>query len=215
MACHRPVDCLVSGRTTVGRDPVASGGDGVSSCPARRSTLHVRPYHRPVRRRGDAPSGLAAVLVLTLGTALAGCSISGPTTSTAPAGTPSTASPAATSAPSLPSQTATDWGRIWDAVPASFPVAPGAVPATDTGQGPVSALLAVEEADQSVADVARFYGDALEDRGMLVSSEGPLEDGSVTLSASDGYDCRVQVGFRPAGSLTLIAVLYGAGCAFN
>ena len=36
-------------------------------------------------------------------------------------------------APSLPSQTDTAWGRIWDDVPDSFPVAAGAEPATDTG----------------------------------------------------------------------------------
>ena len=153
---------------------------------------------------------------MTLAVVLAGCSPSGPNTSATPSGAPSpAASPAGTAASSLPSQTATAWGRIWDAVPGSFPVAPGAVPATDTGQGPVSDLLAIEKADQPVADVARFYEDALEDKGMLVSSDGPLEDGSVTVSASDGYDCQVRVRIRPAGSLTLIAVLYGAGCPFN
>ena len=111
----------------------------------------------------------------------------------------------------VPSQTSTEWGTIWDDVPASFPVAAGATPATDSGQGPVSALLAV---DGVAADVAQFYEDALKAKGLLVSSDGPLEDGRVTLTASDGYDCRMQVVVRPAGSLNLIAVLYGAGCPF-
>lgn len=155
------------------------------------------------------------ILLTTFAAGLAGCSTQGPTVSTAPSTPSSPASPRDTSGPSLPSQTATEWGRIWDAVPGSFPIPPGAVPATDSGQGPVSALLAVEKVDHPVLDVARFYQNALEATGMLVSSEGPLEDGRVTLSASDGDDCRIQVGIHPAGSLALIAVLYGAGCAFT
>lgn len=114
--------------------------------------------------------------------------------------------------PSLPSQTDTEWGRIWDAVPSSFPVVTGAVPATDAGDGATSALLALVAPDAMV--IAAFYRDALEAMGMVVSTDGPLEDGSVTVSGTDGYGCAVQVAVKPAGSTNLISVLYGAGCPF-
>ena len=115
-------------------------------------------------------------------------------------------------APSLPSQTVTAWGRIWDAVPSTFPVIQGAVPATDTGEGAASALLALQAPDAMV--IAGFYRDALQAMGMTVSMDGPLEDGSVTVSGADGNNCAVQVSVKPAGSTNLISVLYGAGCPF-
>jgi len=115
-------------------------------------------------------------------------------------------------APSLPSQTDTAWGRIWDAVPSTFPVIQGAVPATDTGEGAASALLALQAPDAMV--IAAFYRDALQAMGMTVSMDGPLEDGSVTVSGADGNNCAVQVSVKPAGSTNLISVLYGAGCPF-
>ena len=114
--------------------------------------------------------------------------------------------------PSLPTQTDTDWGRIWDAVPSTFPVIPGAVPATDTGDGAASALLALQAPDPRV--IAAFYRDALQAMEMIVTLDGPLEDGSVTVLGMDGNDCAVQVGVRPAGSTNLISVLYGAGCPY-
>lgn len=157
--------------------------------------------------------GRGLAVIATFVVSIAACSPGatlGPT-SAASAGPSAGATSAASPAPTLPSQTSTEWGRIWDAVPGSFPVAAGAVPATDSGEGPVSDLLAVEGV---AADVAGFYRDALKAKGLLVSSDGPLEDGRVTLTASDGYDCRMQVVVRPAGSLNLVAVLYGAGCPF-
>jgi hypothetical protein len=112
--------------------------------------------------------------------------------------------------PSLPTQTDTEWGRIWDAVPSTFPVIRGAVPATDSGEGATSALLALQAPDPMV--IAAFYRDALQGMGMSVSVDGPLEDGSVTVSGTDRGACAVQVSVRPAGSTNLISVLYGAGC---
>lgn len=151
-------------------------------------------------------AGLLATLLLP-----AGCA---PAVSPTPSATSSLppATQGSSPAPSLPTQSDTDWGRIWDGVPASFPVIRGAVPSTDTGEGAVSALLALEAPDAMV--IAAFYRDALQATGMTVSLDGPLEDGSVTVSGTDGYECEVQVGVEPAGSTNLISVLYGAGCPF-
>jgi hypothetical protein len=120
------------------------------------------------------------------------------------------ASHGGTAAPSVPGQTDTTWGRIWDGVPSSFPVAPGAVIATDPGDGAASAHLALDSPD--ARGIASFYRDALVVRGFDALVDGPLEDGSLTVSADDGYGCRVQVTVTPAGSTNLIAVLYGTGC---
>ena len=160
--------------------------------------------------RAVGRAALLATLVPAL-LALAACAPSG----SSPPASASSLPPetqAASPAPSRPSQTDTAWGRIWDAVPPAFPVIRGAVPATDTGDGATSALLALQAPDPMV--IAAFYRDALRAMGMIVMMDGPLEDGSVTVSGADGNDCAVQVGVRPAGSTNLISVLYGAGCPF-
>jgi hypothetical protein len=133
-------------------------------------------------------------------------------------GNPSTMGPSssvpttATSAAGLPSQTDTAWGRIWDALPPAFPAPPGAQPATDTGGGPASAQLAVGSAtgDQT----ARFYEDALGDSDYSVDRDGPLEDGSIVVSATDGYQCRIQVTVLPVATGSIVTLLYGSGCPF-
>jgi hypothetical protein len=156
----------------------------------------------------------AILLVAVL--ALAGCIApggSGPgSSSSVVTSTPTSTLTGSTAPPSLPTQTDTEWGRIWDAVPSTFPVIRGAVPATDTGDGAVSALLALQAPEPMV--IAAFYRDALQGMGMSVSVDGPLEDGGVTVSGMDRGACAVQVGVRPAGSTNLISVLYGAGCPF-
>jgi len=162
---------------------------------------------------GVARAVLLATLVPTL-LALIGCAPSaspGPSsTSNVPTSTSTSTTTRPTTAPGLPTQTDTEWGRIWDALPSSFPTITGAVPATDTGDGAASALLALQAPDAMV--IAAFYRDALHATGMVASTDGPLEDGSVTVSGSDGDGCAVLVSVKPARSTNLISVLYGAGC---
>ena len=160
---------------------------------------------------GVARAALLATLVPAL-LALAACAPSGSSPPTSASTVPPPATQASSPTPSLPTQTDTAWGRIWDAVPSTFPVIRGAVPATDTGEGAVSALLALQAPDPMV--IAVFYRDALQAMDMIVSMDGPLEDGSVTVSGTDANGCAIQVGVRPAGSTNLISVLYGAGCRF-
>jgi hypothetical protein len=121
-------------------------------------------------------------------------------------GSPGAASPA--------TQTDTEWGRIWDALPPSFPVPPDAVP-TETGEeAPVSASLAVGASAESVRDSMQA---ALTGAGFsLESVEGPSEDGSFTLNAV-GRDpaCQAQVRVRPLSGTTNVVVLYGAACPFQ
>jgi hypothetical protein len=172
----------------------------------------------------------AALLVAAI---FAGCSAgqpaaTTPAATTSPAATsPSSASStpdltpvpngstAETSGPaSQPTQTDTDWGRIWDAVPDWFPVPPDAVP-TETGEeGPASASLAAGGSAQSVA---QFMQTGLTGAGFAVdASNGPAEDGSLVLDAV-GPDpkCMVQVRVRPLSGTTNLIVLYGAACPFD
>jgi hypothetical protein len=131
--------------------------------------------------------------------------------STGPVG-PSPAASAGSSA--VPTQTDTDWGRIWDALPAGFPIFPGSIP-TETGEGPVSASLAVAASPQ---EVGGFMQTALTSAGYSFESfEGPSEDGSYTLSAVGATDaaCRVQVRLTPLSGTTVMTVLYAAACPFD
>jgi len=118
-----------------------------------------------------------------------------------------------TAAPSLASQTDTAWGRIWDALPPSFPGMAGTEIATDTGEGASSAHLSIPEARDQVV---LFYRQAFRDAGYSIGTEGPLEDGSVTVTATDGYQCRLELSVRGTGAReSLVTVLYGAGCPFD
>jgi hypothetical protein len=163
---------------------------------------------------------LALVVVAAAGAA--GC---GPEASPAPA---SAASPApASAAPSIgptagsesplpaTTQTETEWGRIWDAVPAGFPLPAGAAP-TQTREGPVSGTYAVAAAVEALSGPYRV---ALERAGFAMESvAGPLEDDSVVIDAVGPVPgCRAQVSLRPFGgpATTLLVVLYGADCPFR
>jgi hypothetical protein len=122
----------------------------------------------------------------------------------------SAASPAASQA----TQTDTDWGRIWDALPAWFPVPPDAVP-TETGEeGAVSASLAAGGSAQSVAG---FMQTGLTGAGFSVDAlGGPAEDGSLVLNAvGPDPNCKVQVRVRPLSGTTNLVVMYGAACPFE
>jgi hypothetical protein len=115
--------------------------------------------------------------------------------------------------PSLPSLTDTAWGRIWDALPSTFPVAPNSRFATDAGEEPSSAQLDVAANRDAVV---QFYRGAFRDAGYSIGTEGPREDGSVIVTVSEGYQCRIQLSVRAAGAQeSMVTVPYGAGCPFD
>jgi len=108
-------------------------------------------------------------------------------------------------------QTDTEWGRIWDAVPPGFPRYPGSTVAADAESSPVSAAFAIESGDPKA--IAAWFQSRLESRAFRTEGvSGPLEDGSYVLDSAGAGSCRSQVRVAPAGGLTLITVLYGAGC---
>lgn len=147
-------------------------------------------------------------LLLTgiLATLLAGCASGGSSPS------PSAAPPTATAAASAIPTTATSWGTILDALPASFPQYPNAQTA-DANVGAVSAALNTAD---SVSSVSAWYGNELDKSGYkIASTSGPFEDGSM-VTEFDGAGlapgCKAQVTVRPQGGLTLITILVGANC---
>ena len=132
--------------------------------------------------------------------------------STATAG-PSTDAPP-TPEPTLPGQTDTEFGRIWDALPPGFPIVPGSSP-TETGAGPASAEF---DAPGNVLAVATFLQGAMEAAAFSTESlSGPLEGGQYVLVSigPESVDCRVQTTIAPAGDASLVTVLYGAACPFG
>ena len=126
---------------------------------------------------------------------------------------PETDEPTATEEPAM-TQTDTAWGRIWDALPASFPVYPGAIETEEAGAGePVSATFSTAAAPdelaiwmQSQLELATYSTEAL---------SGPLEDGSFVLDSVGDANCKVETTLAPAGDLTIITVRYGADCPFD
>lgn len=126
---------------------------------------------------------------------------------------PETSNPTAAEEPAV-TQTDTDWGRIWDALPAGFPVYPDAVETEEAGAGePVSAAFSSPAAAAEIAtrlqsrlELATFSTEAL---------SGPLEDGGFVLDSVGDEDCRIQTTVAPAGALTIITVRYGADCPFE
>ncbi len=136
----------------------------------------------------------------------------------APSSTASVAPIATTEAPSAPAeslaadtQTDTTWGRIWDGVPAGFPIFPGSTIAGDTSPEPVSATYSIANDDTAV--IATWMQAALENASFRTEAlSGPLEDGSFVLEMVGQGDCRVQVIVVPMGGLTFVTVRYGAAC---
>ena len=158
-------------------------------------------------------------LTLPLAVVLAACGPAASTGTTPTAGSPSTrpsATTVPTSAPSPSSapaadQTDTGWGRIWDSIPAGFPVVPGAAPAADATGEPVSARFAVEGGDPLA--IATWLQDALEQATFsTLGLNGPGEDGGYVIDSAGEGDCRIQTTVAPSGSRTFISVLYGADC---
>jgi hypothetical protein len=167
------------------------------------------------------------LVIPVLGLALVACTPVGgaPTPAATVAGTSSTPTAKPTAAPSSTDpaseapasqapqvgQTDTGWGRIWDAVPASFPRYPAATPADDASPDPVSAAYAIASGD--AAEIAGWMQTNLELATYSTEGlSGPLEDGSYVLDSVGDGDCRMQTRVAPQGSLVLVTVLYGAAC---
>ena len=211
------VECLVSGRSTHAQDPVALGATG--SCHVRATMAGMqRPtagWTRPIS------IGLFGAALIAL---LVGCTTASPsTTAAAPTGSqaPASGTPAptpgasadATPGPTKPGQTDTDWERIWDGLPSSFPAYPGAHP-TETGAGPASATL--DAGTAQAAAVNAFYRTAFASIGYgIVSSDGPREDGSYELIVGGQAACDIRVTAGPLGGSTIITIMYGALCPFT
>ena len=112
-----------------------------------------------------------------------------------------------------PTQTETAWGRIWDAVPASFPRLEASLPA-DSVTGPVSAAFVVGAGPADVTATMKRLLDG--EGGYRTDQSGPLEDGSFVLDSTGPWEgCRVQTTVTPQSGTTLITILYGAGCPFE
>ena len=139
-----------------------------------------------------------------------------------PATTPATSSPgpsastrtptAITPIPGAAAVVTVAWGKIWDRVPASFPLPSDAQPAqpADPVEGPSSGAfttgLGVEEAAQGIETALTAAGWSLE-----ATTSG--EDGSRDISAVGASPgCRSRVTIRPLGSVHFVTVYYGVGC---
>jgi hypothetical protein len=134
-----------------------------------------------------------------------------------PSASPVAPSPTASPAASEPTETApaaqtdTEWGRIWDTLPADFPRYPGATPADDATSEPVSAVYALAEGDP--AEIASWMQTSLEMATYSTEGlSGPLEDESFVLESVGEADCRIQTRITPQGTLIIVTVLYGAAC---
>jgi hypothetical protein len=173
---------------------------------------------------GLAPAPVLPVVLVLLFVSLlvlAGCRPNG-NVPTVPAGTVPPATGAAIPTPSpVPAtiapadQVDTDWGPIWARLPDAFPVPPGAEPAeADTT---VSGAWTVPVTAQSgPREVAQFFADRFSGSGLGGGLDGPLEDGSYTVWASNGYGCDILATVARRGDEeTFATVLYGAGCPFR
>jgi len=112
----------------------------------------------------------------------------------------------------LPSTTETEFGRIRDALPPSFPRLPGQEP-VDPGSGPTSGTFVV---NMDAAAASAALAAALVALDWTVDVGSPLEDGSVVLEATHApAGCKTEVRFTPLSGTVVMSVLYGASCPFG
>ena len=159
---------------------------------------------------------VVALVAVALVIAACGSTASSDPSSSVVQPVPSTAgssvAPPAQSGAAAAGQTDTEWGRIWDTLPSTFPAIPGARPSEEAAPGPASATLVLE------GNVARLVATALVDllakSGFPTAGLGtPLEDGSYTLDAiGSAPGCMVQATVKPMGGETFVTILYGAAC---
>jgi hypothetical protein len=148
--------------------------------------------------------------LITLALAVAGCGPNAtPPPSSAPTEAPASAAPSGSSEDA--GQSDSEWGRIWDALPATFPRFPGSSIADATGPEPVSARFAVPDGDAHA--IATWMQDALETATFSTEAmNGPFEDGGYVIDSVGEGECRMQTRIAPEGGTTFIEILYGAGC---
>jgi hypothetical protein len=159
------------------------------------------------------------LVILAFALAAAAC---GPTTGTATPSQPTTSAaqtplisvapvePGTSDAPAA-GQTDTEWGRIWDALPAGFPTYPGSTIADDASADPVSARYAIIGGDP--AEIASWLQTALETATYSTEGlSGPFEDGSFVLDSVGEAGCRIETTIAPLGRLTFVSINYGAVC---
>ena len=122
------------------------------------------------------------------------------------------ASPVVGASIAPPTTTDTEFGKIFDSLPPSFPRLPGQEPAA-TGAGPTSGSFAV---NMSVADARKIIEVSLVSAGWTVTVGSPLEDGTVVLEARGATPgCKTEVRFTPVSGTVIMSVLYGASCPFS
>lgn len=191
-------------------------------------------YDDPVLpRQSRRPFVAPAASLLALASLLAACGDTGPTRTpdgtagpapgaSEPALTPNPTEPALTPVPGgtsepAPSgevtQTDTAWGRIWDALPPSFPRYPGSIP-TEAIDGPVSGSFAIGAPAQEATAAMQA---ALELAGYsTVALSGPFEDGSLVIESSgEAPGCRIETRLTPLSGTVQMTVLFAAGCPFE
>lgn len=190
--------------------------------------LAIAPSRPSLRARVVAAPLLALAVAACGATAPSASPATAPSSPSGPSSEPTAGAPtSAASVPAGPSltpvpgtdessppatvgQTDTEWGRIWDTIPASFPRYPGSIP-TDPGGGPASATLAVPTDPKTAATELQS---ALEASGYSTEAQsGPFEDGSIIIdSIGEDPACRVETRLAPQGSTTLMTVFYGTAC---
>jgi len=184
---------------------------------------------RPTRRTTIACAAVTIVASLALG----GCTVAASTPlSSVPPAAPTIPAPSTVAAPhsapsptpreTPPTATSTTWGRIWDALPASFPIPSGSEPtqaATAGGTGAASATLAVPLAP---GDASGWYVGALAaDHFNVSGASGPYESGGYVVDATGaGSGCRTEIRLSPAnttssGATSTATILLAAACPFH
>jgi len=155
-------------------------------------------------------SRLILAFSLTIATlAVAACGV----TATATPSPTATATAASTGSlvPPIVGQTDTEWGRMWDAIPADFPVYAGATPSEEAATAPASAVLVVNGTDPKT--IATWTAKQLTQAGFDINGElAALENGSYAVDGARGTDCLVHVEATPLGTMTTITIYYGASC---